>query len=285
MFNANAEFVVKQLEKKGFRSLFVGGCVRDSILGIKPKDIDIATTALPVQVIEAFEEFEGSGVKTIPMAVHYGTVTVVVGSDEYQVTTLRRDVACFGRHANVEFLGSFKEDSNRRDFTFNALYMDLGGEIFDFHNGVDDLRNGQVKFINDPRSRIQEDYHRILRYFRFFARFSDLKENEEYTKIIHDLAKNLDRLSGERIRSEFLKILSGDNVYIVLKLMEKAGVMKHILDVPLDAASSELFSYFPAVGKLAMLSKDMEVEDLKKTLALSNKELKLLHFFQKSFSL
>lgn len=278
MFNANAEFLIKQLAKAGYIAMFVGGCVRDYLLGIIADDIDIATDALPD---EAMGLLETLGILVVPTGIKHGTVTAVLDGVGYQITTLRRDARCDGRHAEVQFSRSIEEDSNRRDFTFNAIYMELGGALHDFHNGEEDLRAGSVRFIGDAGSRIREDFLRILRYFRFWGRFSNYQVNNEYLEVIASLSENINSLSRERVGREFLKILSHTSAGRVLNLMDRAKVLDKVIDCDISRVDSELFACLPPMGKLSIINRDA---DVKRKMSLSNKELKLLKFFQKSIS-
>lgn len=274
MFNSNAEFVINQLIAGGYDSRFVGGCVRDFVLGLKPSDIDIATVAKPSEVISIFDK---SNIKIIPTGIQHGTVMVILGSSNYEITTLRKDIKCYGRQADVLFTKSFEEDSKRRDFTFNALYMDVFGRIYDFHNGINDLENKKVRFIGDPALRIKEDYLRILRYYRFLSKFPEVIENYEYTEIITGLSGNLAHISKPRIHDEFIKILATKNAFLILKLMEKTNVLEKLLEYDLSKAENDLFDNLPSIGKLSVINKST---DIKEKLAMSNKEMKLLKFYQ-----
>ncbi len=148
----------------------VGGCVRDIIIGEISKDLDIATTVHPEQLQKLLVNH---GIKVIPTGIKHGTVTVVIGKYILEITTLRKDIECFGRHATVEFTDDWKEDARRRDFTINAMSMDLDGNIYDYFNGREDLDKRIIRFVGAPEQRINEDHLRILRYFRFYACFGD----------------------------------------------------------------------------------------------------------------
>lgn len=205
---------------------FVGGCVRDAILGLLPADIDVATPELPEQVIRRLEKAK---LKAVPTGIAHGTVTAVVPPATFQVTTLRRDVATDGRHATVAFGTDWAEDAARRDFTINALYADADGRLYDFTDGRADLAAGIVRFIGDPAQRVAEDYLRVMRFFRFHARFGKGAPDARSLAACADAAGRLDRLSGERIRDELLKILILPNAADALALMQQAGVLPAIL--------------------------------------------------------
>ena len=215
-------YMLNIIESNGHRALIVGGAVRNFLMGIEVTDIDIATTALPTNIISIFE---GIGISVIPVGIEHGTVIVLYKGKPYEITTLREDVKTFGRHAEVSFTQSFQIDSNRRDFTMNAIYMDKTGSLFDYHGGISDIHERKVVFIGDPTQRIHEDYLRIFRYFRFVAYYGGFKINDEYITIIYSLKENIAKLSLERILSELLKILQLENGYKII------SHMKPILDV------------------------------------------------------
>lgn len=200
----------------GYVARFVGGCVRDYILNIPIKDIDIATD-MPVELM--FEKAKETEFLVIPTGVDFGTLTFIFDDLEIQITTLREDVQTDGRKAVVKFTDSFEKDSLRRDFSFNALYMDQHGNIFDFHNGINDLKAKRIRFIGVPSSRIQEDYLRIFRYFRFWGKYASSYEDRTTIDIIFSLSNGIDVLSGERIFQETIKILDLKNANIIINLM------------------------------------------------------------------
>lgn len=205
---------------------FVGGCVRDAILGLTPADIDIATPETPDQVIRRLEKAK---LKAVLTGLDHGTVTAVVPPATFQITTLRRDVATDGRHATVAFGTDWAEDAARRDFTINALYADADGRLYDFTHGRADLAAGLVRFIGNPAQRVAEDYLRVLRFFRFHARFGKGAPDAAALAACAEAADRLGRLSGERIRDELLKILILPNAADALALMQQSGVLAAIL--------------------------------------------------------
>ncbi|MCF8480187.1 MAG: CCA tRNA nucleotidyltransferase [Rhodospirillum sp.] len=220
--------VMETLAGEGGEARFVGGCVRDALIH-RPSsdgDVDIATTELPDRVMALME---ARGFKVIPTGLAHGTVTVVAEGLAFEVTTLRRDTACDGRHADVEFTTSFREDAHRRDFTFNALSADGDGRVYDYFDGIADLMEGRVRFIGRPMDRIKEDYLRILRFFRFFGRFGRPPANPDALSACATLAAGVDALSAERIRAELLKILAVEDPAGVLALMRGARVLDRIL--------------------------------------------------------
>ena len=187
--------------------MFVGGCVRKFLTNDEINDIDIATSLTPSEVIK---KFTGSEFEIKKTGIEHGTLTLVKGKETFEITTLREDVSTDGRHAKVLFSNDWKKDSERRDFTINAIYMSSNGKIFDPQNGVNDLKNKKVNFIGDANLRIQEDYLRILRYLRFSLQY----DNEFDEKTIKNIKLNLsgfNSLSKERVYDELLKILDLEN--------------------------------------------------------------------------
>lgn len=206
---------------------FVGGAVRDTLLGLQVRDIDMATTLLPEAVIERLNE---AGIRNVPTGLDHGTVTAVLPQGPVEVTTLRHDVSTDGRRATVAFAKDWREDAARRDFTINALYADPAtGEIFDFFDGLTDLANRRVRFIGDARQRIREDHLRILRYFRFQARFGSLPADEEAEQACSELAATLKGLSRERIGMETMNLLALPDPTPTVRRMEELGVLAVIL--------------------------------------------------------
>lgn len=207
-------------------SRVVGGAVRDALLGLPVSDIDFATKLAPEEVIR---RLEAAGIRAIPTGLKHGTVTAVVGETAYEVTTLRRDIATDGRHATVAFTDDWQADAARRDFTINALYADPdSGTIWDWFGGCDDLATRTVRFIGDPYRRIAEDHLRILRFFRFSARFSDLLEPEGFAACVAR-ANDLMALSRERIREELLKLLAAPDPVPVVREMEAHGLFRPVI--------------------------------------------------------
>ena len=207
---------------------FVGGCVRDALLGkIDPDvDLDIATPLLPDEVIERLEAAE---IKVYPTGLAHGTVTAVVDGRSFEITTLRKDIACDGRHAEVQFTDDFHEDAARRDFTINTLSADRRGRLVDFFGGLEDLKAGRIRFVGNAGERVREDYLRILRYFRFYARFGRPPADPEALEACKAEVQGLARLSGERIRAEMLKLLASDNAVAALTLMIENNILSHVL--------------------------------------------------------
>lgn len=218
--------VLEALAAGGATVRFVGGCVRDAILGLVPADIDIATPELPEMVSRRLQK---AGLKAVPTGVEHGTVTAVAAPATFQITTLRRDVETDGRHAQVEFGTDWVEDALRRDFTINALYADPDGKLHDFTQGRADLAAGIVRFVGNPEQRVAEDYLRVLRFFRFHARFGKGEPHAASLAACAATTDKLGRLSAERVRDELLKILALPNAGAALQLMQHSGVLPALL--------------------------------------------------------
>ena len=184
---------------------FVGGCVRKSLCGESVDDIDLATSLEPHEVKKKLTK---GNIKVIDTGISHGTVTAILNQKKFEITTLRKDVSTDGRHANVQFTLNWEQDAKRRDFTINAIYADIEGRIFDPLNGIPDLHNGKIKFIGMPEERIQEDYLRILRYFRFFTQYSKTDYDSDIIRSIKININGLNKISNERIFDELKKILS-----------------------------------------------------------------------------
>jgi tRNA nucleotidyltransferase/poly(A) polymerase len=200
---------------------FVGGCVRDTLKNDTVKDIDLASPARPEVVLEAAE---AAGYRVIPTGLQHGTVTVVIDGEGYEITTLRADVETDGRHATVAFVNDFETDAARRDFTFNAMSADLDGTVHDYFGGMKDLFHSRTMFVGNMDDRITEDYLRILRFFRFRARYGG-SEPAGYIEGIWKHADGLNRISGERIWSELSRILVSPRAHIAIRGMETGGIL------------------------------------------------------------
>jgi len=206
---------------------YVGGAVRDAVLGIAANDIDIATPLLPQQVVE---RLAAANIRSVPTGIEHGTVTAVLPGGPAEITTLRRDVETDGRRATVAFATEWREDAARRDFTINALYADpRTGRIADFFGGLGDLAARRVRFIGDARQRIREDHLRILRYFRFQARFGSQPADSEAEEACAELAATLKGLSRERVGMEVMNLLALPDPSATVQRMAELGVLSVIL--------------------------------------------------------
>jgi len=203
-------FSVLENQDKGNKLMFVGGCVRKLLKKELVNDIDIATNLSPDELKNILRE---NNINFIETGITHGTITVVINKIKFEITTLRKDVSTDGRHANVEFISDWEEDAKRRDFTINAIYSDLKGEIYDPLGGLKDLENKIVKFIGDPNERIREDYLRILRYFRFYTQYNNHQHDIKIVQAIKKGLNGIRKISKERILDEFSKILNLKNFY------------------------------------------------------------------------
>jgi poly(A) polymerase len=219
--------LLKALDSKQGATRYVGGCVRDTLLGLAVSDVDLATRIPPEEVMTRLDQ---AGIKAIPTGLAHGTVTAVVAGAPVEVTTLRRDVSTDGRRATIAYTDDWKEDAARRDFTINAFSVDPGtGEIFDYFGGLADLKSGTVRFIGDPLTRIAEDHLRILRFFRFHARFGRGEADSAALDACAARANDLMALSRERIADELLKLLGLADPLASARLMIGRGILKPVL--------------------------------------------------------
>jgi poly(A) polymerase len=260
---------------------YVGGAVRDTLLGHNVSDLDLATPHSPQDVIA---RLEGAGIKAIPTGIAHGTVTAVSQGTVVEVTTLRRDVSTDGRHAVVAFTDDWREDAARRDFTMNALYADpVSGEVFDWFDGLADLQARHVRFIGDPYRRIAEDHLRILRFFRFHARFGDVIDSSGLDACT-DRANDLMALSRERIAAELLKLLVAPRAVPVVRLMLERGIFRPVLPEIADVTALEDLAAAEAaaglapdpIRRLAALIPAATAESVGARLRLSNADRKRL---------
>jgi len=218
--------VLRALAAEGATVRFVGGAVRDALLGRPVEDIDLASTAPPETNLRLLRQ---AGLTAIPTGLKHGTVTAVVEGRHFEITTLRADVETFGRHARVAFTEDWEGDAARRDFTMNALYADADGRLHDPTGGLADLRAGRVRFVGDPATRIAEDRLRALRFFRFLASYGRTPVDRRALAACRDAAPQLNELSGERIRNELFRLLVAPRALPVLRLMQKHGILAEIL--------------------------------------------------------
>lgn len=268
----------------GYRALFVGGCVRNALLGVPVSDIDIATDAHPETVMELARE---AGLKPVPTGMDHGTITVVSGGLPHEVTTFRADVETYGRHAQVAFGQSIEADARRRDFTMNALYAEPDGRVIDPLGGLPDLRARRVRFIDDPRQRISEDTLRILRFFRFHACYGDPEGglDPEGLAACADAHQSLSTLSRERIGAEMRKLLGAPDPAPSVAAMQTAGVLSAVLPgadgaalAPLVHLESETDTAPDALRRLAALGG----ADVAERLRLSRAEARRLAHLRKA---
>lgn len=264
------------------RARFVGGAVRDSLLGLAAGDVDIATPLAPEEVMA---RLAAAGLGAKPTGIAHGTVTAISDRRPFEITTLRHDVETFGRHARVAFTDDWQADAARRDFTINAIYADPQGRVFDYHDGLADLAAGRVRFIGRPQDRIREDALRILRFFRFHARFGQGAPDPAGLAACAAARQGLDILSVERVREELLKLLAADDPLPVLVAMEAAGILGHVLPEAAGTARlAALVAFERTAGRpdalrrlAALLDTDpVRLGDAARRLRLSNRQRKRL---------
>ncbi len=221
-----AQAVIAALTADGAEVRFVGGCVRDALRGDAVNDVDLATPDAPETVLALLAR---AGLKGVPTGIEHGTVTAVADGRPFEITTLRLDVATDGRHAEVAFTDDWRADAARRDFTFNAMSLSPRGDLYDYFGGRDDLEAGRVRFVGDAPRRIAEDYLRVLRYFRFLARFGHGGPDPEALQACAAAAGSLGRLSVERVRMELMKLLATPAPVPTLQVMAEIGVLPAVL--------------------------------------------------------
>ncbi|MEQ8177319.1 MAG: CCA tRNA nucleotidyltransferase [Amphiplicatus sp.] len=220
---------------------FVGGCVRDSLLGVKPKDVDLATLLKPEEVVAALKK---ARLRAAPTGIEHGTVTGIAGGVGVEITTLRADVSTDGRRATVAFTEDWAEDARRRDFTLNAIYLTTDGNLFDPVGGIEHLKTGRVCFIGEARDRIREDYLRILRFFRFSARFAGAFDAVGLAACAEERG-GIKKLSAERVGDEMSKILALPRAPIAVEEMRRAGVLGEVWPAP---PSLETFAHLKSLS-------------------------------------
>ncbi len=245
----------------------VGGAVRDALAGRDVADYDLATPLPPDAVMAALKN---AGIKVVPTGLAHGTVTAVVDGRPFEITTLRRDVETDGRHAVVAFTADWRQDASRRDFTINAMSMTRDGTVFDYFGGRADLDSGRIRFVGDPATRIAEDYLRVLRFFRFQARYGRVAPDDATLRALHAGIPGLGRLSMERVWHELRRILAAPDPAEAIGLMRTLGIWRAV--VPEASADADLTA-LPAdpVLRLAALLSGNPLE-LATRLKLSNED-------------
>ena len=283
--------VLAAITAGGREARFVGGCVRDALLGLPVKDVDIATPEMPDRVMALLE---AAGIKALPTGIEHGTVTALIGGETCQITTLRRDVSTDGRRAAVAFTEDWRADAERRDFTFNTLSATPGGMVYDYLNGRQDLNDRVIKFVGDAGERIEEDRLRVLRFFRFIGTLDMRIGREGDLEACVRAAPRLTELSRERIRDEIMKILSSEMHFDVIRMMRNNGILEHILPEIGEPAALDRLKWLETaaagfenvrpdpIRRLACIldTDDEGVEAVCRNLVLTNKEqrrLKALH--------
>jgi poly(A) polymerase len=267
------------LDRDGEEARVVGGAVRNALLGLPVAEIDVATTALPAEVMR---RVEAAGSKAIPTGIEHGTITAIIDHRPVEVTTLREDVETFGRKARVVFGRDWQADAERRDFTINALSVTAHGIVHDYVGGLDDIAARRVRFIGEPQRRIEEDYLRILRFFRFHAHFGAGAPDAAGVQACIRARAGLDTLSLERVRMEVLKLLAAARATPTLAVMAESGLLGVVLGgvaylaslentIKVDAALGVEADAIRRLGALGVWVEE-DAERLTQRLRLSNAE-------------
>ncbi len=257
-----------------------GGAVRDMLIGQPVSDVDFASPLTPEAAMRRLGEAK---IKTVPTGLAHGTITAIIGRRSFEITTLRRDVETDGRHAVISFTDNWKEDAARRDFTINAMSMSRDGTIFDYFGGQADLNAKRVRFVGVAQTRITEDYLRILRFFRFFARYAKGEPDPEAIAAIIQCRNGVNGLSAERIWSEMKRILGAPDPSVAIALMQSTGVLSLILPGGVNLpAFNRLLSYGAPADPLMRISalNAGDVQKLGSRLKLSVNELVKLFVYR-----
>ena len=268
--------VLDALAAGGAPVRFVGGCVRDTLIDpdLDTVDLDLASPLPPERNVELLE---AAGIRTVPTGIAHGTITAIARGRDYEITTLREDLATDGRRATVAYTACFLADAARRDFTINAMSCDAEGRLYDPFAGRRDLAAGRIRFVGEPTARIREDYLRILRFFRFFARLGRERPPEATLDALAAERDGLLRLSGERLRAELLKLLAGERALPSLELMAATGVWQTIFGA---APTLERFARLrrlaptadPILKLAALIRGTIEPMPIAERLRLANRE-------------
>ncbi|GAB1603389.1 CCA tRNA nucleotidyltransferase 1, mitochondrial-like [Argonauta hians] len=285
LFNPNLITLINLFKKYNYELRIAGGAVRDLLTGKKPEDIDFATTATPEQMKEVFTK-ENIRMINSNGELH-GTITARINdSVNFEITTLRIDIKTDGRHAKVEFTQDWHLDANRRDLTINAMFLDFNGILYDYFNGQKDLEERKICFVGEPSRRIQEDYLRILRYFRFWGRICPQNGSHDSAslKAIEENAAGLSGVAGERIWIEIKRIVSGPNAPNVVATMAKIGVLKHIgfaeeVNIrEMNEVWKRIKDFSPMTIMSALMFDTNDVVQLNNKVKMSKEELNLMSF-------
>jgi poly(A) polymerase len=273
------------ISNAGGECRLVGGCVRDYLINKAPVDFDIATNLIPETIIAIFKK---NNVKVFPIGIEHGTVLVVINKFNFEITTLRKDVKCFGRHAEVKFTKDWKEDAARRDFTMNAMSISSSSELHDYFDGQKDLDQKKVKFVGNPTKRIKEDYLRILRYLRFLGSFGlNNIDQDSYEASVENI-QSLELISRERIKRELIKLLASKFAKEVIIKLNNENILHHI-GLPSIVVSNEQLQKInfkindPLVNlailcNLCTIQNENKITLLKNNLQLSNKDYRELNY-------
>ncbi len=270
------------------QALFVGGCVRNTLLGRPVKDIDIATIHTPLEVIE---KLKAANIRFVPTGLDHGTLTAIIDDTGFEITTLRKDIDTNGRHAVIAFTTDWAVDAQRRDFTFNTLLASPEGKIFDpTGEGIRDLDARRVVFVGDPASRVAEDYLRILRFFRFHAEYGEGAMDEAALEVCKAFSDKIASLSKERITQEFLKIIASQNSPATLSAMFKQNILKDIGQNYKSAILARLKDFqsknnVPDIMARLFVISGMKLDFFEQWLVLSNAQKKQLELLEEGYTL
>ncbi len=303
--NSKEKSFLKISEKRNIRKIFeaisshsgdgeiryVGGCVRNILKNEEVKDIDLATNLSPTDVKESFKK---KGIEFYETGIKHGTITAAIEGNNFEITSLRKDISTDGRHAEVEFTTNWLEDASRRDFTINSIYSDINGNLFDPFNGRNDLSNGNIKFIGNAEERIKEDYLRILRYVRFFLNYSKNKHDPKIKKIILQNIKGVSRLSKERLIDELKKIVLSEGflkinedafclevISLIFPQLQKINLFKKLNKYALNNIASKDFIFLLS---LMIIDQTDNVEYFLYKYNFSNEAKKRIKFLDNIFS-
>jgi poly(A) polymerase len=271
--------LLELLDRDGEEARVVGGAVRNALIRLPVAEIDMATTAVPEEVIR---RVEAAGGNAVPTGIEHGTVTAIIGHRPVEITTLRQDVETFGRKARVVFGRNWRADAERRDFTINALSATADGTVHDYVGGLDDIAAHRVRFIGEPQRRIEEDYLRILRFFRFHAYFGEGAPDRAGLQACVRARAGLETLSRERVRMEMLKLLAAARATPTLAVMAETGLLGMVLGgvaylasfentIKVDAALGVEADAIRRLGALGVWVEE-DAERLTQRLRLSNAE-------------
>ena len=289
MKSSNTERLFKAFPEGTLR--FVGGCVRDALLGSEVSDVDLATKLLPEDIINCLIK---SNIKFVPTGIKHGTITAILDADIYQITSLRIDTKTNGRHAEVTFNSSWKTDANRRDFTINSLYADFTGKVYDpIGQGLDDLKTSKICFVGRPENRIKEDYLRIIRYFRFVSDYGKINNVDQDTlEVIKANFEGLSKLSPERLWLELKKLFASSSIFHALYLMKETGVLHFLLPEVKEITGLKkleklemngFISIDPILRLMVIICRDTKkIDILCKRFNMSSKETKRLRLWAAS---
>ncbi len=267
--NPDLQVAFKIIAEAGGEARVAGGAVRNAILKQAVADIDLASNLAPDLVVKAFR---AKSYMVIPTGIDHGTVTVKIGDSLFEITTLRNDVETDGRRAVVAFTDDWEADASRRDFTINAMFLDSRGKLYDFTNGYGDIQTRRVRFVGAPKRRIEEDYLRILRFFRFHASYAKGKPDAAALAACAKLKPGLKTLSAERIRSELLKLLAAPRAVETLKVMAVKKILQLLLPEESESTNESwrVMKRLPRDGELRLMLMCSDASALKKKLRLSN---------------